>query len=32
MSQASVLADVSKSLPALMRAEKVQKKAAQVGF
>lgn len=32
MSQGSVLADVSKSLPALMRAEKVQKKAAQVGF
>ena len=32
MSQGSVLADVSKSLPALMRAEKVQKKAAQVGL
>ena len=31
-SQASVLADVSKGLPALMRAAKVQKKAAQVGF
>ncbi len=30
--QASVLADISKGLPALMRAEKVQKKAAQVGF
>ena len=30
--QSEVLADVSKSLPALMRAEKVQKKAAQVGF
>ncbi len=30
--QASVLADVSKGLPALMRASKVQKKAAQVGF
>ncbi len=30
--QASVLADVSRSLPALMRASKVQKKAAQVGF
>ena len=30
--QASVLADVSKGLPALMRADKVQKKAAQVGF
>lgn len=30
--QASVLADVSKGLPALMRAAKVQKKAAQVGF
>lgn len=30
--QASVLADVSKGLPALMRAEKVQKKAANVGF
>ncbi len=30
--QSSVLADVSKSLPALMRADKVQKKAAQVGF
>lgn len=31
-SQASVLADVSHGLPALMRADKVQKKAAQVGF
>ena len=31
-SQASVLADVSKGLPALMRAHKVQKKAANVGF
>ncbi len=30
--QASVLADVSEGLPALMRAAKVQKKAAQVGF
>jgi tetrapyrrole methylase family protein/MazG family protein len=30
--QASVLADVSAALPALMRAAKVQKKAAQVGF
>ena len=30
--QASVLADVSKGLPALMHAAKVQKKAAQVGF
>lgn len=30
--QASVLADVSQGLPALMRASKVQKKAAQVGF
>ncbi|MBR6569839.1 MAG: nucleoside triphosphate pyrophosphohydrolase [Clostridia bacterium] len=30
--QASVLADVSRGLPALMRACKVQKKAAQVGF
>lgn len=30
--QASVLADVSRGLPALMRASKVQKKAAQVGF
>ncbi|MBQ8555137.1 MAG: nucleoside triphosphate pyrophosphohydrolase [Clostridia bacterium] len=30
--QASVLADVSAGLPALMRAAKVQKKAAQVGF
>lgn len=30
--QASVLADVSCGLPALMRAAKVQKKAAQVGF
>ncbi len=30
--QASVLADVSQGLPALMRAAKVQKKAAQVGF
>ncbi len=30
--QASVLADVSQGLPALMRACKVQKKAAQVGF
>lgn len=30
--QASVLADVSEGLPALMRASKVQKKAAQVGF
>lgn len=30
--QSSVLADVSKGLPALMRASKVQKKAAQVGF
>lgn len=30
--QASVLADVSKGLPALMRAHKVQKKAANVGF
>ena len=29
---ASVLADVSKGLPALMRAAKVQKKAAQSGF
>ena len=31
-SQASVLADVSQGLPALMRAAKVQKKAANVGF
>lgn len=30
--QASVLADVSQGLPALMRAAKVQKKAGQVGF
>ncbi len=30
--QASILADVSAGLPALMRASKVQKKAAQVGF
>ncbi len=30
--QASVLQDVSAGLPALMRAAKVQKKAAQVGF
>lgn len=30
--QGSVLADVSRGLPALMRAGKVQKKAAQVGF
>ena len=30
--QASVLSDVSSGLPALMRASKVQKKAAQVGF
>lgn len=30
--QASVLADVTRGLPALMRAAKVQKKAAQVGF
>ena len=30
--QASVLADVSQGLPALMRAAKVQKKAAIVGF
>lgn len=30
--QASVLADVSRGLPALMRAHKVQKKAADVGF
>ena len=30
--QASVLQDVSAGLPALMRAGKVQKKAAQVGF
>ena len=30
--QASVLADVSQGLPALMRAAKVQKKAANVGF
>ncbi len=30
--QASVLADVSQGLPALMRAAKVQRKAAQVGF
>ena len=30
--QASVLADVSRGLPALMRAAKVQKKAAHVGF
>lgn len=30
--QASVLADVSAGLPALMRAAKVQKKAANVGF
>lgn len=30
--QSSVLADVSRGLPALMRAAKVQKKAAQVGF
>ena len=30
--QASVLQDVSKGLPALMRAHKVQKKAANVGF
>lgn len=30
--QASVLADVSLGLPALMRAAKVQKKAANVGF
>lgn len=30
--QSAVLADVSQALPALMRAAKVQKKAAQVGF
>ena len=30
--QSDVLADVSKGLPALMRAAKVQKKAADVGF
>ena len=30
--QSEVLADVSRSLPALTRAHKVQKKAAQVGF
>ena len=30
--QASVLSDVSQGLPALMRAAKVQKKAANVGF
>ena len=30
--QASVLTDVSQGLPALMRAAKVQKKAANVGF
>ncbi len=30
--QAEVLADVSRALPALTRAAKVQKKAAQVGF
>lgn len=30
--QASVLADVSRALPSLMRATKVQKKAADVGF
>ena len=30
--QGDVLADVSRGLPALMRAAKVQKKAAQVGF
>lgn len=30
--QGEVLADVSKALPALMRASKVQKKAGQVGF
>ena len=30
--QSSVLADVSQGLPALMRAAKVQKKAANVGF
>ena len=30
--QASVLADVSRALPALWRAAKVQKKAAKVGF
>ncbi|MBR6027807.1 MAG: nucleoside triphosphate pyrophosphohydrolase [Clostridia bacterium] len=30
--QASVLSDVSRALPALTRADKVQKKAAQVGF
>ena len=30
--QASVLADVSRALPALVRAAKVQKKAAKVGF
>lgn len=30
--QSSVLADVSRGLPALMRADKVQRKAAQVGF
>ena len=30
--QGEVLADVSRGLPALMRAAKVQKKAAQVGF
>ncbi len=30
--QASVLSDVSRGLPALMRAAKVQKKAANVGF
>ena len=30
--QASVLADVSRGLPALMRASKVQSKAAHVGF
>ncbi len=31
-SQGSVLSEVSKALPALMRAAKVQKKAADVGF
>lgn len=30
--QTAVMQDVPKSLPALMRAQKVQKKAAQVGF
>ncbi len=32
LSQAAVMADVPKHLPALMRAQKVQQKAKQVGF